>query len=81
MDLARNGITANSITPSIVDTPMARHAADEGKVPDIATLGTFVPTGRAGTPEDIAAAVSYLCSDAASYVTGQILGVNGGMRI
>ena len=81
VDFARQGITANTINPTIVDTPMARHAADEGKVPPVETLGTFVPMGRAGTPEDIAGAVSYLCSDAASYVTGQIINVSGGMRI
>jgi NAD(P)-dependent dehydrogenase (short-subunit alcohol dehydrogenase family) len=81
VDFARKGVTANTINPTIVDTPMARHAADEGKVPPVETLGSFVPMGRAGTPEDIAGAVSYLCSEAASYVTGQIINVSGGMRI
>ncbi|MEY2396931.1 MAG: 2-hydroxycyclohexanecarboxyl-CoA dehydrogenase [Actinomycetota bacterium] len=81
VEFARSGITSNSITPSICDTPMARKAAEAGKVPDIAVLGGMVPVGRAGLPEDIAAAVSFLASDAASYVTGQILGVSGGMRI
>ena len=41
----------------------------------------MVPVGRAGTPDDIAAACSYLCSEAAGYVTGQVIGVNGGMYI
>jgi 2-hydroxycyclohexanecarboxyl-CoA dehydrogenase len=81
VEFARKGITANSITPSICDTPMARKAAEEGKVPDVEVLGKMVPVGRAGTPHDMGAAASYLASDAAEYVTGQILGVSGGMRI
>jgi NAD(P)-dependent dehydrogenase (short-subunit alcohol dehydrogenase family) len=81
VEFARKGITSNSIAPSICDTPMARKAAEEGKVPPVDTLGKMVPAGRAGTPEDMAAAASYLASDGASYVTGQILGVSGGMRI
>ena len=81
VDLARHGITANSITPSLVDTPMARQAEADGDFPGVDVVAPMVPVGRAGTPEDIAAACSYLCSDDGSYVTGQILGVNGGMYI
>ena len=80
-ELASHGITANTIPPTIVDTPMARKGAESGNVPSIEVLGRMVPTGRAGTPEDIASACSYLCSDEASYITGQVIGVNGGMYI
>jgi len=80
-ELANKGITANTIPPTIVDTPMARKGAQAGEVPPIETLGRMVPLGRAGTPDDIAGACSFLCSDDASYVTGQIIGVNGGMYI
>lgn len=80
-ELARYGITANTIPPTIVDTPMARKGATSGNVPDVATLGRMVPLGRPGTPEDIAAACSYLCSEQAGYITGQVIGVNGGMYI
>jgi NAD(P)-dependent dehydrogenase (short-subunit alcohol dehydrogenase family) len=80
-ELARNNITVNTIPPTIVDTPMARHAAEAGTVPDIDTLGGYTPLGRAGTPTDIANACSFLCSDQASYITGQVIGVNGGMYI
>ena len=81
VDFARKGITANCVNPTIVDTPMAQHAAAEGKVPPADVLAQHVPAGRAGTPEDIAGAVAYLCSEGASYVTGQIINVSGGMRI
>jgi NAD(P)-dependent dehydrogenase (short-subunit alcohol dehydrogenase family) len=81
VELARSGITVNTIPPSLVDTPMARKAEAAGDFPGVDLVGPMVPVGRAGTPADIAAACSYLCSEAASYVTGQIIGVNGGMYI
>ncbi len=81
VDLARQGVTVNSIAPSLVDTPMARAAEASGDFPGIEVIGPMVPLGRAGTPADIAAACSYLCSDGGSYITGQIIGVNGGMYI
>ena len=81
VELARNGITANTIPPSLVDTPMARTRRPSGDFPGVDLVGGMVPVGRAGTPDDIAAACSYLCSDGGSYVTGQVLGVNGGMYI
>jgi len=81
VELARSGITANSISPSLVDTPMARAAEEAGDFIGVDVVAPMVPLGRAGTPDDIAAACSFLCSDGGSYVTGQILGVNGGMYI
>lgn len=81
VELARQGITANAITPSLVDTPMARAAEAAGDFPGVDVIAPMVPLGRAGTPDDIAAACSFLCSDGGSYVTGQVLGVNGGMYI
>lgn len=80
-ELAGHGITVNTIPPSLVDTPMARHAEKIGNIPSVDQIGKMVPVGRAGTPEDIAAACSFLCSDRASYITGQLIGVNGGMYI
>jgi NAD(P)-dependent dehydrogenase (short-subunit alcohol dehydrogenase family) len=81
VDLARNGITVNTIPPSLVDTPMARAAEAAGDFPGVDLIGPMVPLGRAGTPADIAAACSFLCSDNGSYITGQVIGVNGGMYI
>ena len=56
---------------------MSRGAADA----PVDTSGMGIPLGRAGTPEEIAGACLFLCSDDASYITGQLIGVNGGMYI
>jgi NAD(P)-dependent dehydrogenase (short-subunit alcohol dehydrogenase family) len=80
-ELSRHGITANTIPPTIVDTPMARNAEAAGDVPSVEVMGQMVPLGRAGTPEDIASACAFLCSEEAGYITGQVIGVNGGMYI
>jgi NAD(P)-dependent dehydrogenase (short-subunit alcohol dehydrogenase family) len=79
-DLARHGITVNTIPPSIIDTPMLRHAQAEGRI-DIQAVGAMTPVGRVGTPDDIGAACAYLCSEDAGFVTGQQIGVNGGWTI
>ncbi len=81
VELARRGITVNTIPPSLVDTPMARKAEAAGDFPGVDLVGSMVPLGRAGTPADIAAACSFLCSESGSYITGQVIGVNGGMYI
>ncbi len=80
-EFAAHGITVNTIPPTIVDTPMARHAGEKGDVPSIDVLGSMVPLGRAATPDDIAATSAFLCSEDGGYITGQIIGVNGGMYI
>jgi 2-hydroxycyclohexanecarboxyl-CoA dehydrogenase len=80
LELARHGITVNCITPGMIDTPMLRRASAEG---DIGTLekvaARAIPVGRPGTPDEIAATCGFLCSDEAAFITGQIVGVNGGM--
>jgi NAD(P)-dependent dehydrogenase (short-subunit alcohol dehydrogenase family) len=80
VELARKGITANSIAPSLVDTPMARKAEAAGDFIGVDVVAPMVPLGRAGTPDDIASAAAFLCAED-SYITGQILNVNGGMYI
>ena len=79
VEFARQGITVNTIPPSLVDTPMARQAEAAGDFPGVDVIAPMVPLGRAGTPADIAAACSFLCSDGGGYITGQVIGVNGGM--
>jgi 2-hydroxycyclohexanecarboxyl-CoA dehydrogenase len=79
LEVGPNGITVNTIPPGFIDTPMLRTSEERG------VLGGTVeqhagrtPVRRAGRPEDIAAACSFLVSEEASYITGQVLGVNGG---
>jgi NAD(P)-dependent dehydrogenase (short-subunit alcohol dehydrogenase family) len=73
-----HGITANTIPPFCVDTPMLRAAQAEGDVPPPEVVAAGIPSGRIGTGDDIAAACAFLCSEGASYITGQVIGVNGG---
>jgi len=75
VEVAPRGITVNCIAPGFIATPMTDALSDEQK----ASLVKNIPTGTLGTPEDIAAAVVYLASDEAKYVTGQTIHVNGGM--
>jgi 2-hydroxycyclohexanecarboxyl-CoA dehydrogenase len=60
---------------------MSRQAEAAGDIPGVDVIAAMVPLRRADTPADIAAACSFLCSDGGSYITGQVLGVNGGMYI
>jgi 2-hydroxycyclohexanecarboxyl-CoA dehydrogenase len=78
VEYAPSGITVNTIPPGFIDTPMARRAEARGDLPSIDAVAARTPVRRAGTPEDIAAACAFLCSEEAGYVTGQALNVNGG---
>lgn len=78
LEYASKGITANTIPPFTVDTPMMREAQQSKHVLGTDALARFVPAGRLGTGDDIAAVCAFLCSDEASYITGQVIGVNGG---
>jgi NAD(P)-dependent dehydrogenase (short-subunit alcohol dehydrogenase family) len=78
LEFAPHGITVNSIPPGFIDTPMARRAEARGDLPSIDAVAQRTPVRRAGTPDDIAAACAFLCSDEAGYITGQLIGVNGG---
>jgi NAD(P)-dependent dehydrogenase (short-subunit alcohol dehydrogenase family) len=72
------GITVNAVPPGFIDTPMLRAAEKNGFLGDIDETIARTPVRRMGTPEDIAAACAFLVSEEAGYITGQILGVNGG---
>jgi 3-oxoacyl-[acyl-carrier protein] reductase len=74
-ELASRNITVNAITPGFIDTDMTGALTEEQK----ASINAAIPLGRTGKPEEIAAAVVYLASDEAAYITGQALRVNGGM--
>jgi NAD(P)-dependent dehydrogenase (short-subunit alcohol dehydrogenase family) len=77
LEFASRGITVNTIPPGFIDTPMLRSAAGAGSL-DIERSIATTPVGRPGRPEDIAAACAFLVSEEASYITGQVIGVNGG---
>ena len=76
-ELGPSGITVNCVEPGFIDTEM-NAAIDPGTR---AALCDETPLGRIGTPRDVAAAVSFLASDAASFITGQIIGVDGGLAV
>jgi NAD(P)-dependent dehydrogenase (short-subunit alcohol dehydrogenase family) len=78
LDYAHKGITANTVPPFVIDSPMLRRQQQEGKLPATEYLTRAIPAGRLGAGEDVAAVCSFLCSDAAGYVNGQVIGVNGG---
>lgn len=80
-DYAGKGITANTIPPFAIDTPMLREQQQLGKLPPTDYLTQAIPAGHLGTPDDVAGLCSYLCTDGAGYVTGQVIGVNGGAVI
>jgi 3-oxoacyl-[acyl-carrier protein] reductase len=74
-ELATRNITVNAVAPGFIDTDMTRVLSEEQRT----ALLTQIPMGRLGTPEDVAAAVLFLVSPQASYITGDTLHVNGGM--
>ncbi|UGQ12558.1 SDR family oxidoreductase [Yinghuangia sp. ASG 101] len=79
LELGPRGITVNTIPPGLVDTPMLRRSEERGYLSGtVEHHGSRLPVRRAGRPEDIAAACAFLVSEGAGYVTGQIIGVNGG---
>jgi 3-oxoacyl-[acyl-carrier protein] reductase len=74
-ELASRGITVNAVAPGFIDTDMTRALSE----PQRAALVGQIPLGRLGSPEDVAAAVLFLVSPQATYITGETLHVNGGM--
>lgn len=76
-ELGPSGITVNCITPGVIDTDMNAHLSAE----DLAELCEETPLGRLGSPDDIAETVAFLASAEAGFITGQIIGVNGGFVI
>jgi 3-oxoacyl-[acyl-carrier protein] reductase len=73
IELANRGVTVNTVSPGVIDTGMAQQAFPPERIK------ALVPAGRAGRAEEVAALVAFLATDAASYITGQEIGVNGGL--
>jgi 2-hydroxycyclohexanecarboxyl-CoA dehydrogenase len=72
------GITVNNVPPSGIETPMQYQGQAAGHLPSNEQMAAGIPVGHLGTGDDIAAAVGFLCSEQAGFITGQTLGVNGG---
>lgn len=73
LELASRGITVNAVAPGVIDTQSSADAFDA------AAIERLVPMKRAGKPHEVADLVSFLCSDRAAYITGQIISINGGI--
>jgi 3-oxoacyl-[acyl-carrier protein] reductase len=73
LEIASRGVTVNVVAPGIIESPMTRESVPAGLVESL------VPLKRTGTPDEVAALVAFLCSDAAGYITGQTISINGGM--
>jgi 2-hydroxycyclohexanecarboxyl-CoA dehydrogenase len=80
-EVARRGVTANTVCPGPTDTPMIRQMEAEGGGALVTALERAVPMKRLGTPQDVAAAVGFLASDEAGFITGQTLSVSGGLTM
>ena len=74
-ELGSRGITVNAVAPGFIQTAMTEELPEQVRE----NIGKQIPLVRLGTPEDVAGVVVFLCSDAASYITGQVLNVDGGM--
>ena len=77
LEVASRGITVNVVAPGLIETDMTRVITDSARD----EWASKIPLRRLGTPDDVAAAVCFLASDEASYITGQVLAVNGGMYL
>lgn len=75
-EVARLGIRVNAVAPGLIATDMTQAVA-QAMTPEM--IKQLIPMNRFGTPEEVASVVRFLCSDGAAYVTGQVIGINGGM--
>ncbi len=77
-EYGRRGITVNNIAPSLIDTPMQQTAQSAGSIPSAEAMAARSLLRRLGSVDEVAATCAFLCSEGAGYITGQVIGVNGG---
>lgn len=77
-EYGRRGTTVNNIAPSLIETPMQQAAQTAGNIPTTEAMAARSLLRRLGTVDEVAATCAFLCSDGAGYITGQVIGVNGG---
>jgi 2-hydroxycyclohexanecarboxyl-CoA dehydrogenase len=77
-EFGRHGITVNNVAPSLIETPMQQAAQNAGNIPSTEAMAARSLLRRLGSVEEVAATCGFLCSDGAGYITGQLIGVNGG---
>ena len=77
-EYGRHGITVNNIAPSLIETPMQQSAQAGGHIPSAESMAKRSVLRRLGTTDEVAATCAFLCTDGAAYITGQVIGVNGG---
>jgi 2-hydroxycyclohexanecarboxyl-CoA dehydrogenase len=77
-EYGRRGITVNNIAPSLIDTPMQQTAQSAGNIPSAEAMAARSLLRRLGSVDEVAATCAFLCSEGAGYITGQVIGVNGG---
>jgi 3-oxoacyl-[acyl-carrier protein] reductase len=77
-EVAAEGITSNAVVPGLIDTEIAVNLMSEERRQ---AWAKDIPVGRLGRPQDIAAAITFLCSEDAGYITGEEIDVNGGMHM
>ncbi len=80
-ELAPHGVAVNAVAPGLIDTDITASALREAEDRGDTRMTARIPARRAGTPDDVASAVAYLCTPQAGYVTGQLVAVNGGLYV
>jgi 3-oxoacyl-[acyl-carrier protein] reductase len=76
-EVASRNITVNAVAPGYITTSMVQQLSDEVQK----KILERIPMGRFGTPEDVAETVAFLCTEGAGYITGQVIGIDGGMAV
>lgn len=81
MEVAHRGVTVNAVAPGLIETPMTEHIMSHIKDIGESEIRRRIPAGRVGSVEEVGSLIAYLCSDAASYVTGTVVTIDGGRSL